>query len=217
MTDFAAQRRNMVDGQVRTADVTDLRILTAMLEVPRERFVPASCAALAYLDRDLPVGVGGRRRLLKPMVLGKLLQAAAVGPADRVLDVGCAAGYAAAVLSRIAGTVVALDDDEGLLAIARPELSACANVTLVQGPLEAGWPAQGPYDVILVEGASEVAPDALCRQLKDGGRLVCVEGAGPGAKAMLYLRSGDDIGGRPLFDASAAILPGFAKRPDFAF
>lgn len=216
MTDFAAQRRNMVDGQVRTADVTDLRLLSAMMEVPRERFVPPPSAALAYLDRDLPVGVA-RRRLLKPMVLAKLLQAAAIGPGDRVLDVGCATGYAAALLSRIAGTVVALDDDEDLLAVARAELSARPNVSLVRGPLEAGWPAAAPYDVILLEGATEVMPDTLCRQLADGGRLVCVEGGGPGAKAMLYLRSGDDIGSRALFDASAALLPGFAKTPIFAF
>lgn len=216
MTDSAAQRRNMVDGQVRTADVTDLRILSAMMAVPRERFVPASAAALAYLDRDLPVGAGGRR-LLKPMVLAKLLQAAEIGPTDRVLDVGCAGGYAAALLARFAGAVVALDDDEGLLAAARAELDSQPHVSVVAGPLEAGWPASAPYNVILLEGATEVMPDALCRQLADGGRLLCVEGAGPGAKAMLYLRSGDDIGRRSLFDAGASVLPGFAKASAFAF
>jgi len=216
MTDFAAQRRNMVDGQVRTADVTDLRVLSAMMEVARERFVPAPSAPLAYLDRDLPVGAANRR-LLKPMVLARLLQAADIGPAQRVLDVGCATGYAAALLARMAGEVVALEQDESLLQVARVELSALPNVRIVAGPLEAGWQAAGPYDVILLEGATEAVPQALCRQLKDGGRLVCVLGGGPGAKAMLYLRSGDDIGGRALFDASAAVLPGFAKAPAFAF
>ena len=216
MIDFAAQRRNMVDGQVRTADVTDPRVLSAMMEVPRERFVPAPSAPLAYLDRDLPVGAGGRR-LLKPMVLAKLLQAAEIGPADRVLDVGCATGYAAALLSRMAGEVVALEQDETLLTAARSDLAAQSNVRVVAGPLAAGWPAGARYNVILLEGATELVPDALCRQLEDGGRLACVLGGGPGAKAMLYLRNGDDIGGRPLFDASAAVLPGFAKARAFAF
>lgn len=216
MTDFAAQRRNMVDGQVRTADVTDLRIISAMMDLARERFVPAPSAALAYLDRDLPVGEGGRR-LLKPMVLAKLVQAAGIGPAHRVLDVGCATGYATALLSRLAGEVVALEQDEDLLAAARTGLTGLSNVSLVAGPLEAGWQAAAPYDVILLEGATEIVPEPLCRQLKDGGRLVCVQGAGPGAKAMLYLRSGDDIGARALFDAGAATLPGFAKARGFSF
>lgn len=219
MTDFAAARRHMVDGQVRTADVTDLRIITAMQEVPRERFVPAPAASLAYLDLDLAVGAGGpaARRLLKPMVLAKLIQAADIAPADRVLDAGCATGYAAALLARIAGEVVALEEDAGLVRAARAELAALSNVKVVEGPIAAGWPQAAPYDVVLLEGATAVPPQALCRQLKDGGRLVCVLGAGPGAKAMLYRRSGDDVGGRPIFDAAAAVLPGFVKPPAFAF
>lgn len=216
MTAFATARRNMVDGQVRAADVTDLRIISAMLEVPRERFVPPRAASIAYLDLDLPVGEGGRR-LLKPMVLAKLIQAADIAPTDRVLDAGCATGYAAAVLGRIAGEVVALEQDERLERVARAELKSLPNVSVAGGPLDQGWPDAAPYDVILLEGGTEVAPDALCRQLKNGGRLVCVLGPGPGAKAMLYLRSGDDVGGRPIFDATAAVLPGFVKPPAFAF
>ena len=216
MTDFATARRHMVDGQVRTADVTDLRLIAAMLEVERERFVPPASAALAYLDLDLPVGEGGRC-LLKPMVLAKLIQAADIGPADRVLDVGCATGYAAALLARIAGSVVALEQDESLAKTAAGALSGLANVTKASGPLTAGWPSAGPYDAILLEGATEVAPHALCDQLKDGGRLVCVLGAGPGAKATIYCRSGKEVGERPIFDAAAPLLPGFAKQPVFAF
>lgn len=215
MTDFAAARRNMVDGQVRTADVTDLRIISAMLEVPRERFVPT--ASLAYLDLDLPVGEGATRRLLKPMVLAKLIQAADIGATDRVLCVGSATGYTAAVLARIAGEVVALEQDAGFSASARDALAALPNVSVVSGPLTEGWPRAAPYDVILLEGATEVEPNGLTGQLEDGGRLVCVLGSSPGAKAMLYCRSGDDVGGRPIFDAAAAVLPGFAKRPAFAF
>jgi protein-L-isoaspartate(D-aspartate) O-methyltransferase len=219
MTDFAAARRNMVDGQVRTADVTDLRIISAMLEVPRERFVPPQAASLAYLDLDLGVGEGaqGTRRLLKPMVLAKLIQAADIAPTDLVLDAGCATGYTAALLARIAGQVVALEQDAGLVEAARAELSSLPNVSVVSGPLSEGWPQAAPYDVVLVEGATEVTPQALCRQLKDGGRLVCVLGLGPGAKAMLYRRSGEEVGSRPIFDAAAAVLPGFVKPPAFAF
>jgi protein-L-isoaspartate(D-aspartate) O-methyltransferase len=219
MSDFSAQRRAMVDGQVRIADVTDLRIISAMLEVPRERFVPAQSAALAYSDLDLPVGGGAKspRRLLKPMVLAKLIQAADIGSAARVLDVGCGTGYAAAVLARVAGEVTALEADEGLVKSATAALAAQPNVRVVAGKLAEGWPSGAPYDAILLEGATEIVPTALCRQLSDGGRLVCVLGSGPGAKAMLYRRSGEEAGGRPIFDASAALLPGFAKPAVFAF
>lgn len=215
MTDFVSARRHMVDGQIRTTDVTDLRVISAMLEVPRERFVPPASAAIAYLDLDVPVGA--YRRLLRPMVLAKLLQAAELEATDRVLDVGCATGYTAAVLARIAGQVVALEQDAGLAKAAGDALSSQPNVDLVGGALAEGWPQGAPYDVVVLEGATEVMPDALCQQLKDGGRLVCVLGSGPGSKAMLYRRSGAEVGGRPIFDASAALLPGFAKTPVFAF
>ena len=217
MTYFAAARRNMVEGQVRTADVTDLRILSAMLDIPRENFVPPDAAGLAYLDLDLTVGEGGSRRLLKPMVLAKLIHAADIASSDRVLDVGCGTGYGAAVLARLASQVVALEQDASLARAAKPALAAQPNVTLVSGPLTGGWPQAAPYDVILLEGATEVPPQIFLRQLKDGGRLVGILGGGPGAKAMLYCRSGEDLGGRPIFDASAAVLPGFAKAPAFAF
>jgi len=215
MTDYSAARRNMVDGQVRPADVTDLRVISAMLEVPREQFVPQASAALAYLDIDLPVGAG--RCLLKPMVLAKLIHAADIAATDRVLIVGAATGYTAAVLARIAGHVVALEQDTGLATTAMAALASQPNVTLVTGPLTLGSPQNGPYDVILLEGATEVEPQAFCAQLKDGGRLVCVLGTPPGAKAMLYRRAGAELGGRPIFDAAAALLPGFAKAREFAF
>jgi len=215
MTDSVAARRHMVDGQVRTSDVTDLRVISAMLEVPRERFIPQASAALAYLDLDVPVG--GSRRLLRPMVFAKLIQAAEVAATDRLLDVGCAGGYSAAVLARVAGQVVALEQDAGLAKAAEESLSSQPNVELVSGPLADGWLQGAPYDVVVLEGATEVVPHALCEQLKDGGRLVCVLGSGPGSKAMLYRRSGGEVGGRPVFDASAALLPGFTITPVFAF
>ncbi len=216
MTDFATARRHMVDSQVRTADVTDLRIISAMLEIPREHFLPPSASGLAYLDLDAPVGEGGRR-MLKPMVLAKLIHAANIADTDRVLDVGCATGYGAAVLSRVAGEILALEQDTALAETAKAHLADAPNVKVVSGSLTAGWPAGGPYDVIVLEGASEFAPEPLFRQLRDGGRLVCVLGASPGAKATVFSRTGDEIGTRHIFDAAAAVLPGYVKPAEFAF
>jgi len=217
MTDFAAARRNMVDGQVRTADVTDPRILSAMLEIPRENFVPQASAALAYLDLDLPVGESRTRRLLKPMVLAKLIHALDPASSDRVLDAGCATGYGAAVLAQVAGHVTALEEDSRLAQGASRALAGLKNVSAVTGPLTKGWPKGAPYDGIIFEGAVEFPPEAFLPQLRDGGRLACILGSGPGAKAMLYFRSRDELGGRSIFDASAAVLPGFVKAPAFAF
>jgi protein-L-isoaspartate(D-aspartate) O-methyltransferase len=223
MIDFAAARRIMVDSQIRTSDVTDLRLVAAMLAVPRERFVPAGQADLAYLDFDVPVSAaqpgGPARRLLKPMVLAKLLQAAELAEGNHVLDVGCATGYSSAVLARLAGVVVGLEEDAGLAERARENLraSGAGQVQVVNGPLADGAAAQGPYDVILVNGAFEIAPKRLLQQLKPGGRLVGVLGRGPAGKAMLYCSIGGDCGGRPIFDAAAPLLPGFAAPAAFVF
>lgn len=210
MVDYAQARRMMVDGQVRTADVTDLRIIAAMLEVPRERFAPGR-EAIAYLDADLPVPGGAARAMLKPMVFAKLLQAAEIAPDHTALDVGCATGYSAAVLARLAGRVVALDENAGTM------LAGMPNVTAVAGPLNAGWEEDAPYDVIMVEGAVEIVPQALLGQLKDGGRLLAVVGTMPMGKATIYRASGGHVTAQPLFDAAARALPGFAKPPAFVF
>jgi len=221
MTDFAAARRMMVDGQVRTADVTDLRLLAAMLELPRERFFPTNKAPLAYLDLDVPVNEPGQpvRRLLKPMVLAKLIQAAGIAESDAVLDVGCASGYSTALLTHLAGSVVGLEEDAALARQAADAMSwaQLPNAKIVTGPLAQGCVGEGPYDVILLQGSAEVIPPALFDQLKNGGRLICVLGRGPQGKAMFYRRAEVDISGRPVFDAAAAALPGFAKPPEFVF
>src|SRR5262245_22619085 len=174
--DTAHARRTMVDNQVRPHDVTDLRILGALLEVPRERFLDPSYRAIAYLDTEVPISGQSRRALLKPIVFGKLLQAAGIKESERVLDVGCATGYSAAVLARLAANVVALEEDAALARAASANLGGASNVSVVTGPLAAGWPQGGPYDVILLEGRSEVAPEPLCKQLADGGRLLAVIG-----------------------------------------
>jgi protein-L-isoaspartate(D-aspartate) O-methyltransferase len=221
--DFVAARNKMVDGQVRPSDVTDLRILAAMLELPRERFVAPDQVELAYGDIDLPVRgeLGGRanRSLLRPRTLAKLIQAADIQAQDRVLDVGGTTGYGAAVMSRLGREVVALEEDSALAASARKALGECGigNVSAVTGDLTAGWAAKAPYDVIMLEGAVEIAPRTLFGQLRDGGRLVCIEGRGQSGKATVYCCAAGVVSGRPVFDAATPLLPGFARPPAFVF
>jgi protein-L-isoaspartate(D-aspartate) O-methyltransferase len=223
MIDFAEARRMMVDGQVRTYDVTDLGILAAMLEVPRERFVPTDQQAVAYLDRDTaveePKPPGLVRYLLKPAVLARLIQAANITDGDHVLDVGCASGYSAAVLSRLAGSVVALEEDAKLAGLAKATLAdlAAANVRVRTGALSAGAADQAPFDAILLNGSTGVVPATLILQLKDGGRLVCVRGGPPMGKATLYRSVSGHVTGQPIFDAVAPPLPGFSKPAEFVF
>jgi protein-L-isoaspartate(D-aspartate) O-methyltransferase len=216
--DFAVARRMMVDGQVLTRDVFDPDLLAAMLEVPRERFVPPAQAALAYLDRNLPLTTDGSRCLLQPMVLARLLQAADITATDQVLDVGCGTGYSSALLARLAGSVVALEEDKDLATFARRVLRELApQVEVVEGLLKTGWPAAGPYDVIVLNGAAEIVPEPLFAQLKDGGRLVGIEGEGPATQARIYCSIRGEISGRSITEAAAPLLPGFARPPEFVF
>jgi protein-L-isoaspartate(D-aspartate) O-methyltransferase len=218
MIDFARARRTMVDTQVRTNDVTDARILDALLDVPREIFVPEQLKPIAYLDHDIPVGPAhAGRHIMQPMVFAKLLQAAAIERSDRVLDVGCATGYSAAVISLIAGSVVALESKEELLATCRKMLEGARNIELAHGDLVAGYPAGGPYDVILLEGAVEVVPEALFGQLAERGRLVAIKGYGRTGRATVHLKISGDVSGRVAFDTAARPLKGFEKPPAFAF
>ena len=221
MFDAAAARRLMVDGQIRTADVTNPNLIAAMQAIPREQFVPAAMADQAYRDGDVSLGQG--RALLRPIVLGKLIQGADVRPGDQVRVIGCGTGYSAAVLAHMGAAVVALEEDADLARRAEIALAGtlagmgAAQVTVVRGRLTAGWPAAAPYDLILMDGAIEVAPDALGRQLKPNGRLAAVFGRGPATKAMIYRPIEGHLVGRPIFDAAAPLLPGFAAPPAFVF
>ena len=219
MADFATQRVNMVDSQVRPSDVTDRRIPRAMLEVPREVFVPAVQRFLAYRDGPLQVqdGPNGGRFLLSPRVLSKMLQHLEIVEGDTVLDIGCATGYSAAVLSHLATSVTAVESDAALAqrAIANLASIGAANVTVETGAMPEGSPAHAPYDAILIEGSIAHMPPNLLDQLKDGGRLVAIIFERGIGKVALWRRYGMQFDHRLLFDAGVAPLPGFERPVEF--
>ena len=221
MSGFSTARQKMVDGQVRPSDVTDIRIIDAMLAVPREAFVPENQRALAYLDLDLDVSDGGsvKRFLIKPVVIAKMLQAADIKDTDNVLVAGCATGYAAAIVAQLAGRVAAIESDPAQAAKARDVLAGLglANVTFRAADLAEGDPSSAPYDVIVLDGATEIVPDRLYGQLKDGGRLVGVFAMTKPPRATIVTRSHGDFGNRALFDATVPVLPGLQRRPEFVF
>jgi protein-L-isoaspartate(D-aspartate) O-methyltransferase len=223
MIDSKQQRLNMVESQVRPSDVTDRRIINAMLEVPREAFLPAALRSLAYMDDAVPVRRGGDRGearfLLSPRIFAKLVQLADIAPDAAVLDVGCASGYSTAVLARIAGRVVAVESDPALAASAAATLRelGVTNATVLPGPLGAGAPGHGPYAAIVLNGAVPEVPQALLDQLGQGGRLVAVIADGSLGRAQVCQRAGTTFDARAAFDADAPPLPGFAREAGFVF
>lgn len=221
--DFSERRVKMVDGQVRTTDVTNAAILSAMLSVPREEFVDSAHRELAYIDEDLRYAVTADaaqpRYLMEPSPFAKLAQLAEIQSGDFVLDVGCGTGYSSAVLSRLAGSVIALESDAILSERAASILSALGydNAVVVSGPLAAGYAAEAPYDVIFVGGAVDQVPEALLSQLKEGGRLVAVEGHGNAGVAVVYVKNGATVTARKAFNAAVKPLPGFNRAHEFQF
>lgn len=215
--DFAAARRTMVESQIRPNRVTDRRVLEAMAEVPREAFVPAPMQGVAYVDEA--IALGGGRHVMEPLVLARLLQAAEVDAGAVVLDVGCGTGYSAAVLARLANTVVALESDAELAARATKTLAELGidTVAVIEGGLEAGVPDQGPYDVIFLDGAVARVPPAISAQLAVGGRLVAVVDVDGVGRGTLVTNFAGIIVSRQVFDGGTPALPGFAAESAFVF
>lgn len=215
MTDFAARRTMMVDNQIRPSDVTKFPIIDAMLNVPRESFVPASRREAAYVGEHIDLGNG--RVILDPRTLAKMLDVVDVQPGDLVLDIGTAYGYSAALLSFLAQTVVAVEEDPAMADEAASNLSdvGADNVAVVEGPLSGGAAKHGPYDVIVFQGAVQQISEAILAQLCEGGRIVALFQDG----ALGVCRVGHCVDGkvnwRFAFNATAPVLPGFARAPAF--
>ncbi|MFZ7094043.1 protein-L-isoaspartate O-methyltransferase family protein [Primorskyibacter sp. 2E233] len=216
MADFATRRRMMVDTQVRPSDVTEFPIIDAMLNIPREVFVPRERIEAAYADTHVELGAG--RVVLEPRVFGKMLDALNLSNSDFVLDLGAGLGYSSAVIARIAEAVVAVEDDEDRAAEAQALLTEhhADNVILHVGPLEQGAAEHGPYDAIIVEGGVETLPEGLTDQLKDGGRIAVIFME----NALGTVRIGHKVDGavnwRFAFNGTAPVLPGFEKKAAFA-
>lgn len=218
MSDFVQARRAMVNSQVRINDVTDYRIQDAMLELPRELFVPRSKQAKAYGDAEVEVAEG--RFLISPRDLAKLIHVANVRPTDLVLDVACGRGYTTALLARLAETVVGIDSDDDLVRRASERLTEVRadNAVVVKANPTAGVPDQGPFDVIVIAGAVDEVPDALLEQLAEGGRLVTFVRSGPVGRATVFTKGqGGSVGEYVVFDGTPTLVPGFGKEDEFVF
>jgi protein-L-isoaspartate(D-aspartate) O-methyltransferase len=218
MIDYATARLNMVEGQLRTNGITDPAVLEAFLTVPRERFVPEALQGVACVDEDVPLG--SERYLIEPLVLARLIMLAGIGADARVLCVGAGSGYDAAIVARLARSVVALEADPALAATARRLLGEIAPSTasVVEGPLDQGHAAGAPYDAILFGGTISEVRDALVRQLGKSGRMVAVvRTADRVPQVTVMTRVGDVLSHRAVFDAGTPTLPGFASEPAFVF
>ncbi|MBO6920164.1 MAG: protein-L-isoaspartate O-methyltransferase [Rhizobiaceae bacterium] len=215
--DFAIARQRMVDNQIRTTDVTAHELLDSLLSVPREAFVPEDMVPLAYIDTNIKLGASGRS-MLEPSPLAKLLQAAEVTSTDNVLEVGTGTGYVSAVLSSMADQVTALEVDPELAEEAKANLAeGYNNVSVVTGALAQGHKANGPFDVIFINGAIEIEPASLFDQLADGGRLIAVLGHGLAAQAFVFQKENNAVSSRKLFNSAIPALPGFERVEEFVF
>ncbi|HEX7853175.1 MAG TPA: protein-L-isoaspartate O-methyltransferase [Sphingobium sp.] len=212
---FTSMRRAMVESQLRTNDVNDVAVIRAILSVPREDFVPEERRAAAYIDRAVPLLAG--RALNPPLATARLLTEARVEAGQSVLLVGAATGYAAALLAEMGARVTALESDAALATETRARLSGKADVTVVEGPLEAGVPAGAPYDVLFIDGAVELLSDALIGQVKVGGRVVFARIDNGVTRLCSGLRTAGGFGATAFSDAEAVALPGFAAPKSFRF
>lgn len=191
--------------------------MEALAELPREKFVPKTMQGVAYVDESIDIGEG--RYLMEAWVLARLLEAAEVQPDDVALLIGCGSGYEAAVISYLAGTVVALETNKTLINLANDTLVELSidTVAIVEGELARGYVRQAPYDVIIINGAVPEIPECLSNQLGDGGRLVSIVGNGAYGKGTLVTSYNNIITSREIFDGGTPTLLGFEKDTFFSF
>ena len=208
-TDFAAARLNMVESQIRTADVTDLPLQDALRVVARETLVPAAKAYLAYADVDIEYAPG--RWLLRPREVGKLLQTLKPREGEKALAI--AAPYAAALLARMGLAVTAQESGEAVFGVVGEALAAEGVATAVQ-PLS--QPTGENWDLIVSEGGIQALPDSWGAALRPGGRIVVVERRGAIGKAALFVKTPEGLSRRELFDSSPAVLAELTPAPTFA-
>jgi protein-L-isoaspartate(D-aspartate) O-methyltransferase len=216
---YETARKTMVDCQLRPSKVTDRLILDAFMTIPREYFVGKQQRALAYVDEDLPLP--GGRCLMEPMVLARLLQALHIQSDDNLLIVGAGCGYGTAVTAKLAGSVIAIETRANLVEKAQDVLVSIGidNAVIVKSRLVDGYPDEGPYNRILIEGGVETVPDNLLKQLTPKGRLAAIyrKLGHPVGVASLWTRSGNDFIRTPLFDARVPNLDEFNSKAEFSF
>ncbi len=216
--DFVSARRTMVDCQVRPNDVTDFRLVSAFLSIPREEFVPASKRGLAYSEQEILTSEG--RALWAPRDFSKLLKALSPHESDIALIIGAGAGYEAAVFGLIIETVIGLEDQEEYVEATTERLSGLNidRAIIVEGALDKGLADQAPFDIIYINGMVEEVPQAWFEQLAEGGRLGVVVQTEPGlGQARVYIRSGGHVSYRAIFEACPPVLPGFERKKTFSF
>lgn len=212
---YKAMRDHMIDSQLRTSDVNDLTVLAAIARAPREDYVPDDRKSTSYMDRAIPLGEG--RSLNPPLTIGRLIMGAELTQSDKVLLVGAATGYTAEILSHLVAEVVAVEESPTLAAIARERLANHKNVTIVEGPLNAGAAAHAPYSIIIIDGAVEEVQPELVRQVAEDGRVIAAVVDRGVTRLARGMRVGDQLSYTPFADMEAASLPGFAKPKVFSF
>jgi protein-L-isoaspartate(D-aspartate) O-methyltransferase len=221
MADFAKARRMMVDCQLRTFEVFNAPVLAAFDTVPREMFLPEAMQALAYSDKNIPLfkrETGEARFMLSPMILARMIQSLDLVEGQSVLDIGCGSGYSSAILYELGMNVIGLENDEALALLAREALSKAGyDISVKTAPLASGFSMDGPYDAILINGSVAQRPHILFDQLKTGGHLICIEGGEYSGKAILYVKGGNSVSAKAMFNASAPLLQDFARIAEFQF
>ena len=219
MVDFSQARRAMVDGQLRTADVTRTDILDIFSAIPRELFVDPSEKAVAYADRAVLSGGGAGRKILSAMNLARMIQATEIKPGDRVLDVAGGAGYSTALMTGLGGQVTLLEDHAERCVVASDILKRLniPEADVQQGELTTGHDQGAPYDIILMNGRCEQIPQSLFQQLKEGGRLVAIVGNAVASEVRVYTLSDGSVGEKRLMSASGSLLSGFIQVSGFVF